>query len=102
MVLPTPPSNSTTPIPNDPFYWPQQQSISGSSGPLIAGAGIEINYITGVISTTGGGGGSGTVTSITAGAGLVGGVITSSGTISMPNVGTPGFYNYPEIGRAHV
>lgn len=30
------------------------------------------------------------VTSITAGAGLDGGVITSTGTISMPNVGTPG------------
>ena len=37
----------------------------------------------------GGGGGSGTVTSITAGTGLDGGTITVSGTISMPNVGTP-------------
>jgi hypothetical protein len=34
----------------------------------------------------------GTVTSITAGTGLSGGVITSSGTISMPNVGTAGTY----------
>lgn len=34
----------------------------------------------------------GTVTSITAGAGLNGGVISSSGTISMPNVGTAGSY----------
>lgn len=32
------------------------------------------------------------VTSITAGAGLLGGVITSTGTISMPNVGTPNTY----------
>jgi hypothetical protein len=38
---------------------------------------------------SGGGGGSGTVTSITAGAGLDGGTITDSGTISMPDVGTP-------------
>lgn len=38
---------------------------------------------------------SGGVTSITAGAGLNGGVITTTGTISMPNVGTPGTYNYP-------
>lgn len=38
---------------------------------------------------SGGGGGSGTVTSITAGAGLDGGTITESGTISMPDVGTP-------------
>lgn len=38
---------------------------------------------------SGGGGGSGTVTSITAGEGLDGGTITESGTISMPDVGTP-------------
>ena len=38
------------------------------------------------------GGGTGTVTSVTAGAGLSGGTITSSGTISMPNVGTVGVY----------
>lgn len=36
--------------------------------------------------------GVGTVTSITAGAGLSGGTITSSGTISLPNTGTPGTY----------
>jgi hypothetical protein len=36
--------------------------------------------------------GVGTVTSVTAGAGLSGGTITSSGTVSMPNVGTPGTY----------
>ncbi len=35
---------------------------------------------------------SGTVTSVIAGAGLAGGTITGSGTISMPNVGTPGTY----------
>lgn len=37
--------------------------------------------------------GTGTVTSITAGTGLSGGTITTSGTISMPNVGTAGTYN---------
>lgn len=37
--------------------------------------------------------GAGTVTGVTAGAGLSGGVITSSGTISMPNVGSAGSYN---------
>lgn len=35
---------------------------------------------------------SGTVTSVTAGAGLSGGAITTSGTISMPNTGTAGTY----------
>ena len=38
------------------------------------------------------GGGTGTVTSVTAGAGLSGGTITTSGTISMPNVGAAGTY----------
>lgn len=37
-----------------------------------------------------GGGGGGGVSSVSAGAGLAGGTITSSGTISMPNVGTAG------------
>lgn len=36
---------------------------------------------------------SGTVTSVTAGTGLSGGVITTSGTISMPNTGTAGTYS---------
>ncbi len=39
--------------------------------------------------------GNGTVTSITAGTGLSGGTITSSGTISLPNVGTAGTYTLP-------
>lgn len=37
--------------------------------------------------------GTGTVTSVTAGAGLSGGAITTSGTISMPSVGTAGSYS---------
>lgn len=36
---------------------------------------------------------SGTVTSVTAGTGLSGGVITTSGTISLPNAGTAGTYS---------
>lgn len=36
--------------------------------------------------------GSGTVTSIIAGTGLSGGTITTTGTISLPNTGTPGTY----------
>jgi hypothetical protein len=51
-----------------------------------------------VLAATAGGGyelvtnGNGTVTSVTAGTGLSGGTITTSGTISMPNVGTAGSY----------
>lgn len=37
--------------------------------------------------------GTGTVTSITAGTGLSGGTITTTGTISLPNTGTAGSYN---------
>lgn len=37
--------------------------------------------------------GTGTVTSVTAGTGLSGGTITTSGAISLPNTGTPGTYN---------
>lgn len=40
----------------------------------------------------GGGGGSGTVTAITAGAGLTGGTITTSGTIALEDHGTAGTY----------
>jgi hypothetical protein len=36
---------------------------------------------------------SGTVTSVTAGTGLSGGAITTTGTISLPDVGTPGTYS---------
>lgn len=36
--------------------------------------------------------GTGTVTGVTAGTGLAGGTITTSGTISLPNTGTPGTY----------
>jgi len=50
---------------------------------------------------SGGTPGTGTVTSVTAGAGLSGGTITGSGTISMPNIGTANTYgdatHYPVI-----
>ena len=86
--------NLTAPIPNNPFYSPPTNYIQGSTGPLIIGSGLSIDDITGVISASGGGGGGG-VTSITAGAGLSGGTITGTGTISMPAVGIAGTYGYP-------
>ena len=55
----------------------------------------ELKYHDGTTVKTvgsGGGGGSGTVTSITAGSGLTGGTITTSGTIALEDVGTPGTY----------
>lgn len=56
-------------------------TTTGSGAPTLVGATLNIPP-----------GGSGTVTSITAGTGLSGGTITGSGTISMPNVGTTGTY----------
>ena len=88
--------NFNDPIPNNPFYSPQSDFISTAAGALIVGSGISINYATSVISATGGGGGgSGTVTSVATGAGLTGGPITTSGTISLANTAvTPGTYSY--------
>jgi hypothetical protein len=58
----------------------------------------DVGYLTGitggqVTAALGFTPGTGTVTSITAGTGLSGGVITTSGTISMPNTGTAGTYS---------
>ena len=44
------------------------------------------------VPTTPSSGGTGTVTSVTAGAGLSGGTITTTGTISLPSLGTAGTY----------
>jgi len=88
--------NLTAPIPNNPFYSPQTNALSSVAGPLIVGSGINVNYTTGTISATGGGGGgSGTVTTVNTGAGLTGGPITSTGTISLTATAvTPGTYTY--------
>lgn len=152
MVLPTPPSNRV-PIPNNPFYAPQEDLVTTPIGPLIIGSGLNINYnlgilsssggggsgVTGIfagvgiginantgnvtisnsgvlsllagsgitlssatgnvtISATGGGGGGGTLTSITAGTGLTGGTITTSGTINLADTSvTPGSYTLADI-----
>jgi hypothetical protein len=99
MTLPRPPRNPAQPIQNNPFFSPQTNFIQGSTGPLIVGAGLSINYTTGTISATGGGGGgSGTVTLVNTGTGLIGGPITTSGTISLNNTAvTPGTYTFATI-----
>jgi hypothetical protein len=68
------------PIPNNPFYSPQSNQIYTPQGNIIAGSGVAIDqfgYLN-VASALGG-----TVTSVTAGTGLAGGVITVSGTLSL-------------------
>jgi len=84
------------PIPNGPFYSPLTYYLQGPVGPLVVGSGLSVS-LQGVISSSGGGGG-GTVTSITAGAGLAGGTITSTGTISLAATGVAaGAYVYPAL-----
>jgi hypothetical protein len=56
MVLPVPPNPYTTPVLNNPFFWPQSYFITGWQGPLVVGSGLSVS-VTGVISATGGGGG---------------------------------------------
>jgi hypothetical protein len=65
---------------------PGSYSLPIASGSVLGGvkigSGLSINPSTGVLSATAGGG-SGTVTSITAGAGLTGGTISTAGTIAV-------------------
>jgi hypothetical protein len=72
---------------------PSKYAVTSTAGGTItfveAPTAGELISIRALVASGGGGGGSGTVTSITAGAGLDGGTITESGTISMPDVGTP-------------
>ena len=89
--------NPEIPIPNSPFFSPLTNSLQSVAGPLIVGSGISIDYTTSTISASGGSG-AGTVTSVATGAGLTGGPITSSGTISLTTTTvTPGTYNYSTI-----
>jgi len=125
MVAPLRPSfNPNTPIPNQPFIYPETFYARGpwfniefgagidltvqgiptlTNNPaqvLAAGAGITLTTASGIttITATGGGGGSGTVTSVATGAGLTGGPITSSGTIDLASSGAaPGSYTNANI-----
>ena len=83
-------------IPNNPFYSPASFFLAGPLGPVIVGSGLSVST-SGVLSSTGAGAG-GTVTSITAGTGLSGGNITTSGTIALlPSGVTAGAYTFPAL-----
>jgi hypothetical protein len=81
MAFPIPPDN-LTPIPNNPFYFPEGAYLYGPSGPLIVGSGFSINNITGTIDVSGGGSGAPT---ILAGAGIS--VVSGVGTVTIANTG---------------
>ncbi len=92
--------DTVTPIPNNPFYWPQESSFQTPQGPLIFGAGISVDYATGIVSVDPAPPASlGTVTSVTAGPGVVTtppSGITRSGQVALATVSTvvPGTYTY--------
>lgn len=65
--------------------------ITGSTGPTGATGSTGATGPAGATGATGAAG-PGSVTSVTAGTGLSGGTVTTTGTISMPNVGTAGSY----------
>ena len=54
MALPLPPRNNS-PIPNSPFYYPQEDAVASSSGPLVVGAGLAVDYADGTLVAAGGG-----------------------------------------------
>ena len=55
--------NPNQPIPNGPFFWPLSFTLQAGNGNLIVGTGLEVDAF-GRLNATGGGGGSGTVTSV--------------------------------------
>jgi microcystin-dependent protein len=97
------PINPIDPIPNSPFYWPIESGLQTPQGPLIFGAGIDVDYATGVININPTPPSSlGTVTKVIAGVGIVTvpptGIVSSGSVQLAPVVGlTPGTYTYPAL-----
>lgn len=102
-IVPSNPNQNVIPIPNAPFYWPQESAFQTPQGPIIFGAGLSVNYTTGVVSVDPAPPASlGTVTSVTAGPGLftvptLG--ITTTGSVGLSTVPSviPGTYTYAAI-----
>lgn len=82
------------PLAGNPSGFVTQAGARGAISLTTTGSGAATyNSSTGVLNIPTPSAGSGTVTSITAGTGLSGGTITTSGTISLPNTGTAGTYS---------
>ncbi len=80
MTLPIPP-RPTDPIPNNPFYSPEEWGIAGTSGPLVVGFGLGVSDV-GVLSVTAVNSG---VTEILAGSGIS--VDQPRDTVTITNTG---------------
>jgi microcystin-dependent protein len=89
MALPTPPKKLTTPIPNNPFYTPAAWEVESSQGQFVVGTGLAVDALTGTLTSAPYTNPAGTVTAVTAGAGLVTspvGGITVAGSISLATI----------------
>jgi hypothetical protein len=84
MAFPVPPTDPNTPIPNDPFYYPQQSNLQSDFGPLIIGTGLSIDYETGILSANDPGTPAG-VTALLAGNGIF--LTANTGVITVSNTG---------------
>jgi hypothetical protein len=72
--------NILDPIPNSPFYSPASYNVSTPSGNLVLGSGLAVTPSGTIVVASALGG---TVSQITAGDGLSGGTITTTGTIAL-------------------
>lgn len=82
MALPVPPTIDN-PIPNNPFYSLPTYITKGAYYPITVGAGLSVDPVTAVITSTGGGGGA--VSSIIAGPGIS--VNAATGNVTVTNTG---------------
>lgn len=85
MGLPTP-FNPYQPIPNTPFYGVQQYFLTGWQGPLVIGAGLNVNFPSSTLNTSGGGGG-GAVSQIIAGTAISVSPAGGTGNVIVSNTG---------------
>ena len=102
-INPSPNLIPNQPIPNNPFYYQETWSFRTPGGPLIFGSGFLVNAADGSVQNAPGPNPPGTVTNITAGAGIatspVGGIV-STGSIALAPVGgslVPGPYTYVSL-----
>ncbi len=86
-------AESTIELPNNAGYNLQIDNLANTDTTMFLAPDASGKVVKRKVPSSGGGGG--TVTSETAGAGLSGGTITTTGTISMPNTGTANTYAYP-------
>lgn len=84
MAFPVPPIDPNYPIPNNPFYYPEQNYLKGEYSPFIIGTGLILDNQTGILSAVGSGG-SGGVLALLAGEGIY--LTANTGTVTVSNTG---------------